>query len=439
MNVSFKNESNKPTIIIVILIMIIGFGSCSEDNEQEEILIPIATLTNMNPISGPKATVVTINGTNFSDINTVQVFFNEVEAVVESVSVTQIKAKVPSGAGTGLIKVISNDVALVGQEFTYILTTAVTTIAGGSLAGITDGTGIDARFNNPRDITVDAQGNVYVAGGNGHRIRKITSNGIVTTLAGSIEGSNDGTDSNAQFNLPSGVALDIQGNLYVADTQNRSVRKITPTGVVSTLAGGTLGLDDGTGTDAEFAFPTGITIDTQGDLYTVDGSRIRKITPTGVVTTIAGSGAGFEDGTTATAKFNNPKGIAIDAQNNLYIADTQNHRIRKITPDGTVSTLAGSIQGFQDGSVTSATFNNPRGITIDSQNNLYIADSDNHKIRKITPNGIVSTIAGTTNGFADGNANESNFSQPNSLAIDLDGSLYIADQKNHRVRKIVQD
>jgi hypothetical protein len=191
----------------------------------------------------------------------------------------------------------------------------------------------------------------------------------------------------AQFDMPVAVCADAQGNIYVADNKNHQIRKITPAGLVSTFAGsGIAGNADGAGTAAQFEEPYGICPDALGNIYVVDNvsSRIRKITPGGVVTTITGSaGTGFQDGNVSVAKFDQPNGICIDPQGNLYVTDYNNNRIRKITPAGMVSTLAGSQQGFEDGPAAQAKFYKPGHICMDNQGNLYVADRYNHRIRKI--------------------------------------------------------
>jgi sugar lactone lactonase YvrE len=212
----------------------------------------------------------------------------------------------------------------------------VTTLAG-STQGFADVTGTAAQFNRPYGVTVDASGNGYVADSDNSRIRKISPTGAVTTLAGSgVEGFLDGTGSTARFFIPRGAAVDVSGNVYVADTENNRIRKVSPTGVVTTLAGsGVEGFSDGIGTAAQFTLPNSVAVDAAGYVYVADegNERIRKISPAGVVTTLAGSSRGFADGAAAIAQFNRPHGIAVDASGNVYVADRDNQRIRKITQD----------------------------------------------------------------------------------------------------------
>jgi len=261
----------------------------------------------------------------------------------------------------------------------------VTTLSGSSY-GSTDATGTSARFYSPRGITTDGT-NLYVSDYSNHRIRKIViSTGVVTTLAGSSQGSTDATGTSASFNNPLGITTD-GTNLYVADWGNHRIRKIViSTGVVTTLAGSSQGSTDATGTSASFSSPMGITTDGT-NLYVADrwNHRIRKIViDNGTVTTLAGSSSsGSTDATGTSASFSSPMGITTDGTN-LYVSDYSNHRIRKIVIDnGTVTTLAGSSAGFADNATgTSARFYRPRGITTDGTN-LYVADSSNHRIRKI--------------------------------------------------------
>ncbi|MBD2723917.1 NHL repeat-containing protein [Hymenobacter armeniacus] len=264
-----------------------------------------------------------------------------------------------------------------------------TVLAGAVTAGYADGTGVAAKFNTPTGVAVDANGTVYVADQANNCIRKVTAAGVTTTLAGSTTaGSADGTGPAAGFNLPTGIAVDLTGALYVADKGNNRIRKITPAGVVTTLAGsGTAGAADGVGAAASFNAPAGVAVDALGTVYVADqgNHRIRRITAAGVVSTLAGSGAAtFADGTGAAASFNSPSGMAVDAGGTVYVADQLNHRIRRVTPAGVTTTLAGSgTVGSTDGTGTNASFNTPTGIAITAAGTLYVAEPPTNRIRAI--------------------------------------------------------
>lgn len=315
----------------------------------------------------------------------------------------------------------------------------VTTIGGsGFQSGYADGIYYLSQFNSPEDVAVDSNGNVYVADSGNHKIRKITPLGVVLTLAGSTSGYVDGIGKAAKFNSPSGIALDSNDNVYVADSNNNKIRKITPSGDVSTLAGSISGYIDGIGTAAAFKSPNKITIDKNNNLYVTDNYfKIRKVTPNGEVTTYAGSTSGYADGISTAAQFRAPIDIALDANNNLYIADSYNHKVRKINPSGEVTTLAGSTQGFDDSiTIISPKFAAPDSVVLDASGNVYVADSNNHKIRKITPSGVVSTLAGSTQGDTDGTGTAAQFNYPTGIAIDVSGNLYVAENNNSKIRKI---
>lgn len=318
----------------------------------------------------------------------------------------------------------------------------VTTLAGSLQWGSADGTGALAQFDSPEGVAVDAAGNVYVAEYGNHTIRKITAAGVVTTLAGAgHSGYADDTGSNALFSYPEALTVDADGNVYVADTWNYRIRKVTPAGVVTTIAGsGTPAVVDGTGSNASFSEPVGIAVDSTGNLYVTDKNTIRKITSAGVVTTIAGNSGiqSSSDGTGLAASFNRPTGISIDASGNLYIADLNSSLIRKMTPAGVVTTIAGSgTAGYADGTGSAASFNYPTGVTVDAAGNVFVADNSNHMIRMITSAGVVTTLAGsTTSGYAEGTGATARFKYPYGVSINANGLLYVADRNNWTIRKI---
>jgi prepilin-type N-terminal cleavage/methylation domain-containing protein len=321
-------------------------------------------------------------------------------------------------------------------------TATVSTLAGSGVSGYTDATGTAAQFNQPRGIAISPSGVIYVADRYNYRIRSVTSAGVVTTLAGSIAGYVDGTGAAAQFNNANNVAVDASGNIYVADSTNQRIRKITAGGVVTTLAGsGTAGSADGTGTAAQFSQPMGVAVDAAGNVYVADygNSRIREITPGGVVTTLAGSTAGYADGTGASGRFNSPYGVAVDASGNVYVADYSNNRIRMVTQAGVVTTIAGSTSGYVDATGASAKFSSPTGVAVDTPGNIYVADQGNQRIRKITSGGVVTTLAGTgIAGYADGSGLSAQFNDPIGIAVDASSTVYVTDTSGYRVRKITQ-
>jgi hypothetical protein len=331
------------------------------------------------------------------------------------------------------------------------------TLAGSVSTGSADGTGAAARFSGPSGVAADSVGNFYVTDSGNNTIRKITPVGLVTTIAGlaGVKGSADGTGTNASFYLPTGIAADSNGNLYVADEFNDTIRKITPVGtnwVVSTLAGqaGMAGLIDAVGTNAEFATPAAVAVDGAGNVYVADTADdvIREIGPAGLVGTIAGQPhhPGSADGTNNTAQFYMPFGISVDTATNLYVTDGINETIRKLVPVGTnwvVSTIAGQVTnaGSADGTGTNAQFNGPAGIVVSRGTNLFVADDNNNTIRKLTLTGTnwdVSTLAGLVGvyGDADGATNNARFHSPIGVTVDGAGNVYVADANNNEIRKI---
>ncbi len=359
----------------------------------------------------------------------------------------------------GPCTVLNGAGAVTGANVTSVLVSCntVSTLAGSGVAGATDGTGIAASFSAPLGVTVDPLWNLYVADTANNKIREVTPLGVVTTFAGTgVAGALDGTGATATFSAPGAVTVDPSSNVYIADTNNNEIRwAAIPVGAetlvasVATLAGTTVaGFADGPGATAAFDHPAGIAVDPVGNLYVADtnNNRIRKIvvipglvSPTGVVSTFAGSNtAGAADATGTAATFNHPMGVAVDAAGNVYVADTGNNKIRKITPAGVVTTFAGSgTAGSADGTGTAASFNTPTSLSVDSAGNVYVADKGNNKIRQITPTGVVQPWAGTgTAGALDGTGAAATFNAPAGLVVDSGGNTYVADSANNTIRKI---
>ncbi len=320
----------------------------------------------------------------------------------------------------------------------------VVSLAGKGEAGFSDGEGSNAKFNVPIRLACDKEGNIIVADIFNNCIRKISPKGSVSTIAGTKEGGYiDGELSKAKFGAPHGVGVDSKGNIFVADLGSSTIRKISTDKTVTTFAGsGKPGFKDGKGKEAEFSFPHAIAIDSKDNLFIADISnhRIRKITPDGTVSTYAGSGEkGFSEGDVKTAKFNMPIDVTVDKEGNLYVADIGNQRIRKITTKGEVTTLAGNGEkGYSDGKGEKASFNGPHGLAVDSKGNIIVAELYNFVVRSITPDGTVSTICGNRKqGDTAGTCEEAQFNQPGGATIDKDGNIIIADLYNHKVKKII--
>jgi hypothetical protein len=331
--------------------------------------------------------------------------------------------------------------AALAQVYTF-----TTFVGSPTVTGSTDGTGSAALFNQPTGVAIDRVGNVFVVDQVNNTIRKVTPTRVVTTLAGlaGSPGSADGTASAARFNLPSNVTLDNSDNMYVADTSNHTIRKVTPAGVVTTLAGlaGVPGSADGTGSAARFNQPNGVALDSNGNLYVADGvnSTIRKVTLNGVVTTLAGlaGSSGSANGTGSAARFNFPEDVAVDTAGNVYVADAGNNTIRKVTPGGVVTTLAGKagVVGSQDGTGSGALFSFPEALAVDSAGNVFVADYGNDTIRKVTPSGVVTTIGGLagSTGTANGPGSVARFNGEEGIGVDKSGNVYVADTVNNTIR-----
>jgi len=326
----------------------------------------------------------------------------------------------------------------------------ITTVAGNGTFGFSGdgGPATSAQIATPSGIGVDAAGNLYIADALNNRIRKV-SGGVISTVAGNgIEGANgdNGPAIAASLGEPFGVALDSAANLYIADLGNGRIRKVSNETITTVAGNGTQGFsgDSGPATDAQLNSPNEVAMDSAGNLYIADwlNNRIRKVS-NGVITTVAGDGTqGFsgDNGQAISAQLSGPKGISVDSAGNLYIADTFNYRIRKISK-GIITTFAGNgIYGFSgdNGPATSANLAFPSGLALDSAANLYIGDTGNNRIRKVS-NGIISTVAGDgTAGFSgdNGAATGAELNEPFGITLDTAGNLYIADVQNQRIRKV---
>ncbi len=318
----------------------------------------------------------------------------------------------------------------------------VTTLAGSGVAGSANGAGAAASFKNPEGIATDSSGDVFVADSGNNMIRKITPGGVVSTFAGSVTAGNvDATGTAASFRAPRGMAFDTTGNLYVADSFNNTIRRITSAGVVSTFAGSGLGGSaDANGTAASFNRPSDVAYLT-GNLYVADtaNNKIRVINSAGDVTTLAGSGvAAFVNGSGPSASFNYPGSLSVDLSGNVFVADYFNNVIRKVTPMGVVTTFAGSGAAITtDGTGTAAAILNPSGITTDGTGTMYITERNGVVIRKMTSAAVVTTLAGGAGGTTlDGNGTAAGFNAPQSIAADAFGHLYVTEDNGNVIRRI---
>ncbi|MEK9523419.1 RICIN domain-containing protein [Streptomyces sp. NPDC087908] len=331
----------------------------------------------------------------------------------------------------------------------------VTTVAGTGTAGSAGdgGPAVAAQLNRPYGIAVDSTGTLYFSDYSGHRVRKITTDGKISTVAGTGTAGfrgDGGPAEAAQLHAPREVAVDGAGALYIADSNNHRIRKVTADGKISTVAGtGAAGFrgDGGPATAGQLNLPLGVAVDSTGNLYIADyyNHRVRKVAADGTISTVAGNGtagAKGDGGPAVAAQLNGLHGVAVDGAGELYIADNKNHRVRKVTADGKISTVAGTgVAGFggDDGPAVSAKLHFPVGVMVDSAGTLYVSDYSNHRVRKVTADGKISTVAGTgVAGFGgdDGPPTSAQLNGPRKMAVDCVDTLYITDHLNNRIRKI---
>ena len=364
-----------------------------------------------------------------------------------------------AGSYSFTIQVRDSASATATKAFTLVVvaggSSIITTVAGTGTAGYSGdgGPATSAQLYDCYGVTLDGSGNMYIADWYNNRIRKVSPSGIITTVAGTGTAGysgDGGPATSAQLYDPYSVAVDGSGNLFIADEFNYRVRKVSPSGTITTVAGtGVYGYsgDGGPATSAQIYFPHGIVLDGSGNLYFSDSynHRIRKVSSSGIITTVAGTGtAGYSgDGGPATsAQLNTPHGVALDGSGNLYIGDYSNNRVRKVSPSGIITSVAGTgAAGYSGdgGPATSAQLYYPDGVFMDGSGNIYIADESNHRVRKVSPSGIIATVAGNgTRGYSGdgGPPTNASFTFPSAVVLDGSGNLYIADSENHRIRLV---
>lgn len=430
-------------ILILILAISASWLACSDD--PVETPDPISELQGFSPLSGGKGTLIKIQGKNFGTVvSDISVKINGLSATIQSVSDSEIAAIVPDKCGLGAI-----DLTVKGKPFTsaekfryqYVATTSF--FAGGT-KGYADGAPQTVKFEGPYNIIYD-KGLLYVADLGNCMVRKIEADGTTSTIVGTPHsGFKDGKGDQALMKFPIGVDVGPDGIIYVADHQNNAIRKIATDGTLTTITGSPEreGLLDGDLATAQFKRPYGVKIDKSGTLWVCDTENavIRKISANRQVTTFAGSTQGHADGKLREAKFYFPAHLTFDETGNAFVADKHNHCIRRISPDGMVTTFAGTPgkPGFKDGKATEAMFNQPSNVQIDKLGNLYVTDLYNHCIRLIYPDGMVATLAGqpTVLGYVEGTGNVARFWHPQGSTLDKDQNLFVTDSFNNRIRKL---
>jgi len=428
------------------------------------------TITAISPstaVAGGPAFTLFVNGTGFSSGATV--LWNGAALPTGVLSSIQLTAPVPSNligsAGTATVAVISGGITSAGVPFIANATgqrNIITTVAGsGSFGFGTGGYSGDsgpatlATLSGPRGVAVDASGNLFIADTGNSRIRKVAPGGMITTIVGDgTQGTqgDGGPATSAHLYVPTSVAVDTSGNLFISDLNANVIRKVSASGIITAVAGGVVGGlgDGGLATSAELDFPAGIAVDVSGNLFIADSShnRIRKVSASGIITTVAGNGEqGFsgDDGSATLAQLHNPEGVAVDAFGNLFIADTSNSRVRKVSANGIIMTIAGNGNQFTSGDggpATSEYLSAPVGVTVDALGNLFITDIGNNRVRKVSVSGTITTVAGSAStsqgGFSGdgGPATSALLSSPTGVAVDASGNVFIADSGNNRIREV---
>ena len=389
-------------------------------------------ITAISPTSGPDSTSVTITGGGFgTTAANDSVLFDGHPASISSINDSVLVALVPLRAGTGSVLVKTGGKTATGPVFTYVYTYIVTTLAGG-VPGDADGTGTAAKFNDPFGIACDTAGNVIVADAGNSKIRMVTPAGVVTTVAGSgTPGFNDGAASTAEFKVPPAVAVDGLDNILVGDVYNYKIREINTAGIVSTVAGTTLGETDGPVATAQFDSPAWLAEDSSGKIYVCDAHYIRVISGGNVST--------LYDGYNYSSTLVSFTAVAVGPDKTLYLLDDFGANVFSLTTAGVFAVLAGNgILTYLDGPAASASFSSAKGLSVDAAGDILVADQANQRIRLISSGGAVSTIAGSgTAGEVDGKGVAAQFYYPSAVAVDKQsGTIYVLEPMSNRIRKI---
>lgn len=436
----------------ILPVVIIVFAVCLSCGDSPQPTPPATggneppELTGFSPLSGKKGTIIKIQGRHFGTDNAkVSLQINGLKATVNAVSDTEISAVVPDKCGLGkLILTVNGKEVTSAAAFRYLYTATTSYFSGSGVGGYEDGAPLKSKFGTLYNIAMDSKGVMFAADLGNCMVRRIETDGSTSTVAGAASGGfKDGKGNQALMKFPIGIELAPDGSIFVADHENHAIRQLFPDGTLTTVAGGPdrLGSADGGLTSAQFNQPYGVKLDKTGTLWICDTKNglIRKLANS-QVTTFAGSTPGYANGKLRDAKFYMPSYLNFDENGNTFIADKHNHCIRKISPDGMVTTFSGTPTqaGYRDGEAGQAMFNQPCNIQIDKLGNLYVNDLWNHCIRLVYPDGYTTTLAGKggTEGYNEGPGENALFKHPQGCTLDKDGNLFVTDSANQRIRKL---
>jgi hypothetical protein len=424
--------------LLVLILVVVSLISCKKNSQSSNS--GQVQFIGISRYSGAYDTTVTIYAKNFSSQDTIEL--NGVPCPIVSIHDDSIVITIPKGAGSGAFTITNGTTTVTGPSFNFAYSSYVTTIAGSKDSGSIDGTGLSATFFFLSDVVIDPAGTLFTTEySDSSRVREINSAGVVTTFAGTGQrGSLNGAAGIAEFEQLTGIAIDAAHNLYVSDYFNQRIREISPSGVVSTLAGnGSAGLVDGPASTANFNGPTGIAVDSAGNVYVADNGNnaVRRISVDGNVTTLTSNGwVALANSNQLHSAFSFPWGLCLDHQGNLLLGDKG--YIWKITLNGSLSVFAGvGAPGYADGPVNNAQFQSIEGLVVDNRGNVYAADAGNYIIRQINANGAVSTFAGVQGQgreAIDGPWQTAQFVSLEGLAMDNQGNIYVSD--DYRMREI---